>query len=177
MTEREFQTCLQDGARLLGIHPTPIPDSGGIGARFTPPKVYDLVLTHAGIGHHCELKKVSGSRGTWPFRDLREHQEINLRGAEEAGARAWVIVFWQVKIGKKARKLERWAGQETHEGAYAVRLSQIREQRDERFETGVSLDWCVDNAVFLPEMLEHGQTTPEGNPLRLWDPRPMMEAT
>lgn len=173
MTEREFQTCLQDGAAFVGIHPTPIPDSGGIGQRFTAPKVYDLVLTCDGVGHHCELKKVSGKKFTWPFKDLKQHQEENLKGAAHAGAMAWVIVLWQVVLGKKARKSERWAEHETHEGAYGFQLWQLLEERDENFKTGLTLDWMVDHGVYLPELVDHDITTPAGNPKRLWDPRPL----
>ena len=174
MTERQFQTCLQDGALYHGIHVTPIPD-GGQSARFSAPRVYDLVLTWDGIGHHIELKKVSGKKGTWPISGLQSHQEAGLLSAARCGAMAWVGVFWQVQLGKKAQKTKRWAGQESHEGCYFVQIHQVIEQRDEQFQTGLTLDWFVDNGVFVPEIFEHGVTTPEGRPLRLWDPRPITD--
>lgn len=174
MTERQFQTCLQDGARSVGWHVTPIPD-GGQATRFSAPRVYDLILSWDGIGHHVELKKLSGKRGTWPIKDLKPHQEENLLDAVRVGKMGWVIVLFQVQVGKKRRKTERWKDTDLWEAVYGAQIGDVVDERDMNFLTGLDLDWWVDNGVFLPE-LPHGYT-PEGNKLRMWDPSPLAKFT
>jgi hypothetical protein len=133
------------------------------------------VLTKDGIGYHCELKKVDGKSFGWSFSKLQLHQKDGLLGALKAGAEAWVIVFFQVRLGVKARKKPAWRDLETYEGAHAVTIEQILYARDVQFRTSFSLDDFVCHGVFLPEIVGHGVTTEEGRPLRLWDPTPLTE--
>ena len=162
MTERQFQTCLERGARSEGFHVTPIPDGGRAGAQ----RVYDLVLTRSGQGHHIELKTIKGRAQSFGFRQLQAHQEKNLLSAKAAGGIGWVGIFIQIRAG---RELSRFLGVERgakFEAFYVVEITKLLALRDEEFWTSVPVIWIINHGIFLGQL--ESEFSPEGKELKRW---------